>query len=144
MEKVYCDTNVYIDALGLGKPAKVKYGNFSDFAWIFLDRVMNGECILVTSSWVFDEFKKVIGNDKKLTELLEGIENSNKIHIQENQNHKNEARELSKNNFADARHVILAKHSGAMIITTQNIKDFVEFEEYLKEHGIELLKPQNV
>jgi len=144
MEKIYCDTNVYIDALQLGKPTKVKCGNFSDFAWMFFERVMNGEYILVTSSWVFDEFKKVVGTNEKLHELLEGIENSNKIHINEQNTHKNEARQLSKSNFADARHVILAKHSGAIIITTRNIKDFVEFDEYLEKHCIQLLKPENI
>ena len=43
-----------------------------------------------------------------------------------------EARKLSKNNYEDALHVILAKKGDAFILTTRNIKHFLEFSDMVE------------
>jgi 2,4-dienoyl-CoA reductase-like NADH-dependent reductase (Old Yellow Enzyme family) len=134
---------VYIDALGLGKQSHDPYKDFYEFAWLFFRNLENGNYILVTSSWLFEEFKKVIGSHDQLQALVDGLKTAGKIHITEEASDREEAKTLTQTNFADARHVVLAKKAEAMIITTQNIKDFVEFEDYLKKHCIELVTPQS-
>ncbi|MFW6450484.1 MAG: type II toxin-antitoxin system VapC family toxin [Nanoarchaeota archaeon] len=142
MEKVYCDTCVYMDAMGKNHnnhPLK----DLSLFAWCFFDAVKRGEYILVTSSWLFEEFKKVVGNDKELISFIDELEIENKIHVKEGFKDLEQAKRLSRKNLADARHVILAKKADAMYLTTQNIEDFAEFNDYMKKNSIELIRPES-
>jgi hypothetical protein len=123
--RVYCDTCVYIDALRLGKKSNDRLRPLDEFARSFLTRVDQGEYILVTSDHVLSEFTKVIGSDIKLKQLLDGI--TNKVHVVKDDNDVKKARELSKTNFPDALHVILALKAGAIIITTRDLDHFNEF-----------------
>ena len=129
MTKVYCDTCVYRDAF---EGRKAKYRDLDDFAWDFFNRVSNGEFVLVTSDWVFEEFKKTVGDDSKLVELISSLEESQKIHVTKEKEDVKAAKELSPANWQDALHVILAKKADAFILTTRNIKDFVDFEHLIK------------
>jgi predicted nucleic acid-binding protein len=125
--KVYCDTCVYIDALDLNpEKSRDRIRPLSEFAWGFFTKVDKGEYVLVTSDWVFEEFSRVVGSDEQLKTLLAGIKN--KIHVEKTSRDVAEARKITKNNTADAIHVILAKKAGAFILTTRNIRDFAEFE----------------
>jgi predicted nucleic acid-binding protein len=144
MSKVYCDTCVYIDALGLSKQND-PLRPLDIFAWTFFDAIKRDKLILITSDHVFEEFKRAIGTDKDLHELIHDLELDprQKIHIVRTQEDEAEARKLGRANFPDALHVVLAKRAGAIFITTQNIKHFIEFDEYMKKHGIELKQPQS-
>jgi len=129
--KVYCDTCVYIDALDLNPPGhQDPLRPLADLAWSFLTRVNNGEYTLVVSDWVKTEFKKVIGSDEKLNKLLDGI--NNKISVSQTREDEDKARALSKNNYDDALHVILAKKAEAVILTTRNISHFAEFQNLIE------------
>jgi len=129
--KVYCDTCVYIDALDLNPPRhQDPLRPLSDLAWSFLTKVNNGEYTLVISDWVKTEFKHVIGSDEKLNKLLDGI--NNKISVTKTREDEDKARELSKNNFADALHVILAKKAEAVILTTRDLPHFAEFQKLIE------------
>ncbi|MFP4111504.1 MAG: hypothetical protein ACLFPQ_02245 [Candidatus Woesearchaeota archaeon] len=141
--KVYCDTCVYMDAMGLNEnndPLRP----LDEFAWNFFNAVKEGDYILVTSSWLFEEFKKVVGDDNPLIDFVDDLKLQNKIHITETYDDKRKAGKLSSSNFPDARHVILAEKAGAMILTTQNFRDFAEFKDYLDKHSIELIPPESL
>jgi predicted nucleic acid-binding protein len=127
--KVYCDTCIYIDALDLNKENNDPIRPLKDLAWNFFSRVDAGEYILITSDWALEEFKKVIGSDKEIKGLIDGIQN--KIHVTKTQGDINKAKALSQKNFPDALHVILAKKAGALILTTRNIQDFAEFQDLI-------------
>ncbi|MBU1201243.1 MAG: hypothetical protein KJ583_00800 [Nanoarchaeota archaeon] len=138
MTKVYCDTCVYRDAFE-GESRRDRLRPLDEFAWNFFNKVMEGKFILVTSDWVFHEFKKTVGNTKDLDDLLSQIEDSNKIHVTKTKEDIRKANELSKTNFDDALHVVLAKKAGAFILTTQNIKHFAEFKDL-----IEIVPPEKL
>ncbi len=141
--KIYCDTCVYISALGLDKH-RDPYKPLEDFAWVFLNAIKDGKYVLVTSSWLYEEFKKVIGSNTKLLSLIEDLKLSDRVHVEESENDIYSAKILSRNNLPDARHVILAKKANAMCITTFNIRDFIEFDKYLEENCIELKEPKDL
>ena len=136
MTKVYCDTCVYRDAF---EGRKAKYRDFDDFAWDFFNKVMNDKFVLVTSDWVFEEFKKTVGNDKKLVELLSEMKESQKIHVTKEKEDVDKAKKLSPGNWQDALHVVLAMKANAFFLTTRNIKDFVEFKDL-----IEIVLPEHL
>lgn len=143
MQRVYCDTCVFMDAMGLNDnddPFKA----LVEFAWNFFDAVKRGEYILVTSSWVFEEFKKRRGGDKELHDFIDDLQIKNKIHIKEEPRDIEKAEKLSKRNKPDARHVILAKKANAHYLTTQDTKDFKHFVDYMHKHGIRPIKPESL
>src|SRR6056297_714408 len=87
--RVYCDTCVYMDAMGLNDnndPLRP----LMDFAWNFFNAVKDGDYILVTSSWLYEEFKKVVGDDV-LISFIDGLKLNNKIHVEETSKDKREA-----------------------------------------------------
>jgi predicted nucleic acid-binding protein len=143
MTKVYCDTCIYIDALRLNKQGD-SLRPIDDFAWIFFNAIKRDRLVLITSDHVFAEFKKVIGSDQKLQEIINDLELNphQKIHIIKTKQDEDEARRLSKENFPDALHVVLAKRAGALFITTHNLRHFAEFDAYMKKHGMELREPK--
>lgn len=129
--RVYCDTCIYIDALDLNpEGSRDRIRPLSDLAWSFFSRVEEGKYVLVTSDWVFEEFKQVIGSDEKIRALVDAIKN--KVNITRTQEDIREARKLSQKNFPDALHVILAKKAGAFILTTRNLNDFAEFSDLIE------------
>jgi predicted nucleic acid-binding protein len=143
MTKVYCDTCIYIDALGLSQQ-KDRIRPLGEFAWQFFQAISRDKLELITSDWLFKEFKDVIGSDEKLRDFIIDLElGDQRIHLVATEEDEKEARRLSKRNYPDALHVVLAKRAGALFLTTQNIKDFIEFDEYMKKHGIELKQPQD-
>ncbi|MBS1266089.1 MAG: hypothetical protein MAG795_00054 [Candidatus Woesearchaeota archaeon] len=141
MSKVYCDTCIYINIV---KGEKDKFRDLSQFALAFFTLVKEGEYILVTSDWVFKEFKKKIGDTSFIKELLDTIDKENKIHITTTKQDQREARKLCKENYPDALHVILAKKSGAIYLTTRDMDDFAEFKDYLDKNSVELTYPERL
>lgn len=129
--KVYCDTNVYMD---LFQNRKQGFQDFAEFALQFFQRVRDGEYVLIISDWVYDEIKKpnVMGSDKELKELINSFEEHQKIHIEKTNQDKQKARELSKDNYDDALHVVLAKKANAIYLVTRNIKHFEEFRDIVE------------
>jgi predicted nucleic acid-binding protein len=129
--KVYCDTCVYIYAFNLNPPDKMdKLRPQDQLARNFFTQVEAGTYQLVVSDWVKDEFRKVIGSDKMLQGFIDGI--NNKIEITKTEEDVNKARKLSQNNFPDALHVVLALKAESVILTTENLRDFAEFQRLIK------------
>lgn len=139
MERIYCDTNVFVN---LFKKQRSKYRDYHEFAWRFMNDVIEGYYEIVVSDWALYEFKKIMGWTDKLLKLFKEIDNI--IYIDVDSADKSEAKELSPNNYPDALHMVLAKKTHSAILTTWNIKDFAEFYEYAKKHNIEIIIPESL
>lgn len=142
MQRVYCDTCVFMDAMGFNENNH-PYKDYVEFAWNFFNAVKNNEYILVTSYWVFEEFRKVTGKKQMIIDFIKDLD-VDYIHVEEKANDSSEARSLSIGNYDDALHVVLAKNAKARIFTTQNMKHFAEFNEFMQKHGIQLLPPESL
>ncbi len=127
--RVYADTNVYVD---LFEGRKQGFEDWGEFALQFFNRVKDKEYVLVISDWLFLEIKKVLGSDVHLVSLLDNFSDEQKIFVETTSVDKATARELSRNNFPDALHVVLAKKANAIYLETRNIKDFAEFRDIIK------------
>jgi hypothetical protein len=126
--RVYCDTCIYIDALGLGRQGD-KLRPLSDLAWGFFTSVSRGQYTLVISDWVFDEFRNVVGSDKELVAFLQPFDK--RIHVTRDKDDESKARKLSSN-YPDALHVVLALKANAVILTTRNLEHFAEFQNLIR------------
>ncbi len=131
MLKIYVDTNVYMD---LFKGRKSGYLDLAAFAAHLFWAVREKKYQLVISDWVFDEFCKY-GDRKDIQQLISGL--SDVITIERTSQDEKEAHKLSRTNFPDALHVVLAKKGEAVYLVTRNTKDFVEFQ-----HIIEIVTPE--
>ena len=131
MLKIYVDTNVYLD---LFKGRTSKYLDLGAFAAHLFSAVREKKYQLVISDWVFDEFCKY-GDRKDLQKLISGL--GDVVSITRTSEDDRKARQLSKTNFPDALHVILAKKGEAVYLVTRNINDFAEFQ-----HVIEIATPE--
>ncbi len=119
MEKVYVDTNIFLDALldrkskhgrDLGTPAmsvfsQAKYGRFK----------------IIVSKWTLEELYKHIETEKvkKLFQELDG----QIIHCTYTEDQKQKAKEKS-NHWEDYLHGLIADKEGADCIVTRNADDF--------------------
>ncbi len=126
--KVYCDTCVYRD---LFEGRKDKWRDLGEFALSFFRQVKEKQCILVVSDWVIDEFKKY-NDEKVLMEFLNNFEKESLLRIVRTKKDEEDAKSLSKENFPDALHVVLAIKACAAYIVTRNLQDFGEFKDLIE------------
>ena len=131
MLKIYVDTNVYLDLFG-GRSAR--FMPLADFAGHLFNQVREKRFQLVISDWVFEEFCKY-GDEKDLRRLISEL--GDVISIKRTPEDDKKAGELSRANFPDALHVILAKKGEAVYLVTRNLNDFTEFQ-----HIIEIVTPE--
>ncbi len=129
--KIYVDTNVYLD---LFKGRTSKFMDLGDFAGNLFFKIREKKYQLVISDWVFEEFCKY-GSKEYLQKLIADF--SDVIMIERTSEDEEKARKLSRTNFPDALHVILAKRGEAVYLVTRNIQDFIEFQ-----HIIEIATPE--
>ena len=131
MIKIYVDTNVYLDLFG-GRSSRLM--PLADFAAYLFRLVREKKYQLVISDWVFDEFCKY-GNKDDLQKLVSDLDEV--VTIKRTSEDEKKAWRLSRTNFPDALHVILAKKGEAVYLVTRNTDDFAEFQ-----HIIEIATPE--
>ncbi|RJQ21873.1 PIN domain-containing protein [Candidatus Woesearchaeota archaeon] len=128
MDKIYVDTNVYID---LFEGRKDRFRDLGEFALNVFRKIREGEYSLVISDWVIEEFKKY-RSEEEINRLVSDLKKEQVITILRADGDEKQARELSNNNFPDALHVVLAKKGNAICIVTRNIQDFAEFRNLIE------------
>lgn len=133
--KIYCDTCIYRD---LFEGRKGKWLDFGEVALNVFREVKNKKYKLIISDWVIDEFKKY-KDEKILLDFIKTFKEESIIKIERTKDDEKKARELSKDNYPDALHVILAKKADAVYLVTQNIRDFGEFQKLIDITPPELL-----
>lgn len=134
VEKIYLDTNIYLDYFEGGQDKLRPLGHF---AYELIRRSMNGEFKIIISDWVIEEFEK-IADFNKINELLLKLKETNPVVLVK---HRKKDKEKAKKykNRADALHAILAIKAGADYLVTRNIKDFSEFQNFVK-----IVLPENI
>lgn len=126
MDKIYVDTNVYLD-LFLGR--KDRYLPLDEFALCAFDKIKKGKYALVISDWVIEELIKHC-NEKIINDFLRNF--NGVIQIKRTSEDEDSARKLSPTNYPDALHVILAKKENCFYLVTRNLRDFAEFQEIIE------------
>jgi len=133
--KIYCDTCIYRD---LFEGRKGRWIDFGDVALDVFRAVREKKYTLIISDWVIDEFKKY-KDVEVLNEFIDSFKKESIIKIEREKEDKIQAKKLSKTNYDDALHVILAKKANAVYLVTRNIKDFNEFNNL-----IEVVTPESL
>ena len=132
---IYCDTCVYID---LFEGRKDKFRDLGEFALNVFRQVREKKYKLVISDWLLHELKKY-DHEGNFNDLINSFEKNQLINIEKTPGDEQEARILSKTNFPDALHVVLAKKANAIYLVTRNVQDFVEFRDI-----IEIIFPESL
>lgn len=128
MDKLYVDTNIYRD---LFEGRKDKFRDLGEFALNVFRKIREGQYSLVISDWVIEELRK--GNhEDRINEFIKSFESDKVIKIVRTDEDEKQARDLSKSNYPDALHVILAKKGNAIYLVTRNIQDFAEFRNLIE------------
>ena len=133
--KIYCDTCIYRDVF---EGRKGRWIDFGEVALNVFRQVKSKEYTLIISDWVIDEFKKY-KDEKILLEFIKKFEKDSVIIIERTKEDEEEARKLSKTNYPDALHVVLARKENAIYLVTRNINDFAEFRNLIEITRPELL-----
>ena|SRR3989344_3854061 len=131
--KIYCDTCIYRDVF---EGRKGRWIDFGEVALNVFRQVKSKEYTLIISDWVIDEFKKY-KDEKILLDFIKKFEKDSVIIIERTKEDEEEARKLSKTNYPDALHVVLARKENAIYLVTRNVNDFAEFKDL-----IEITKPE--
>lgn len=111
--KLYIDTCVYKDYFGLNDISPI-------LAIKLFAKIKRNNHILIVSTRVFQEFSKY----DDVVKVKEFLRNFKYELIRYDEKDKLDANNLSKTNYPDALHVVLAKKSEASFIITRNLKDF--------------------
>ncbi|MBI2663661.1 PIN domain-containing protein [Candidatus Woesearchaeota archaeon] len=134
--KIYCDTNIYLDFF-LGRKDYLR--PLDEFAYQIFKRVENGEFTLIISDHLLYELRNYI-EEKKITELLQPLNQKGRIiRIFKTREDILKAKEISKENWKDALHAILANKAKAVYLLTRNIQDYAGCE-----HLVEIKFPENI
>ena len=134
--KIYCDTNIYMDFFE-GRSDYLR--PLDEFAFQIFKRVEDGEFTLIISDHLLYELRNHI-EEKKITELLQPLNQKGRIiKIFKTREDILKAKEISKENWKDALHAILANKAKAVYLLTRNIQDYVGCE-----HLVEIKFPENI
>ncbi|MDI6737276.1 MAG: PIN domain-containing protein [Nanoarchaeota archaeon] len=134
MDRIYCDTCIYID---LFEGRKDRFRDLGDFALRVFNLVKDNKYMLVVSDWILDEIRKYANENKKpaiigiMADFLRQFEKQQILQIERTKGDEQEARKLSQN-YPDALHVVLAKKSNAIYFVTRNVQDFAEFRSFIE------------
>lgn len=135
MCRIYCDACVYID---LFEGRKDRFRDLGEFALNVFRQVREKKYKLVISDWLLYELEKN-EHQNNFRDLVSSFEKEHIINVERTYEDEQRARALSKTNFPDAMHVILAKKANAVYLVTRNIQDFAEFRDI-----IELVFPESL
>lgn len=127
MRVVYLDTNIYLDYLldRVGKTGN-KLGDRASKVFMMAFR---GEIAIAASDLNMREFSRQ-ADVRQLNTMFLLIRNHIRIYTTDED--REEAGKLSKINFDDALHVVLAKKAGASVIITRNKDHFAPFASIMK------------
>ena len=133
-EKIYLDTNIYLDYFE-NRHDNIRPLGF--FAYNLIRKCIEGEFKLIMSDWVIEEFGK-IGDPRKIDDLIKTLKKHGSLILV-----KSNPRDLLKSrkcrNWTDALHALLAIKSDADYFVTRNIKDFLDFQD-----SINIIFPENI
>lgn len=119
MTKLYIDTNVYLDYL-LGRKDRLR--PIGEFAFELLRRAVNCEFEILISDVVLDELRNNT-SEEKINRLLQMLKRK-LIPVKKDNDAVLQAQKISKTDFWDALHYVIAKREGAEIIVTRNVQHF--------------------
>lgn len=118
MQRLYIDTNIFIDAL---EDRNSRYGrDMGTEAMSIFSQARYGQYELVISEWTLEELYKNV-DEEKVEELLEDIDDIKFCKYTEEQ--EKQAKENS-DHWQDYLHGLIAEENNVDCIVTQNIKDF--------------------
>lgn len=119
MDKIYADTNVFLDAL-LDRSSK-RGRDLGTPAMSIFSQVIHGRFRIIVSEWTLEELYRNI-EEKKVKELLDRL-GEQVILCEYTEKQKKKAKEHA-NHWQDYLHGIIAEEQGADCIVTRNVKDF--------------------
>lgn len=120
MDKIYVDTNIFLDALldrdnkwgrDLGTPAMSVFS-----------QAKHGKFEVIISDWTLRELGKYIDKEK-VRELLSKIGEDQIVRCSYTEEQKQKAKKVS-NHWQDYLHGLIAEEEDADCIVTRNVKDF--------------------
>ena len=133
-EKIYLDTNIYLDYFE-NRHDNIRPLGF--FAYNLIRRCIEGKFKIVISDWVVEEFGK-IGDPRKIDDLIKTLKKQGSLILV-----KSNSQDLSKSrkykNKPDALHIILAIKTGVDYFVIRNTKDFLDFQNL-----ISIVLPENI
>lgn len=131
-EKIYLDTNIYLDYFE-NRHDNIRPLGF--FAYNLIRRCIEGKFKIIISDWLVEEFGK-IGDQYKIDDLIKTLKKHDSLLMV-----RTSSQDLSKSrkyrNWTDALHIILAIKAGADYFVTRNIKDFLQ-------NSITIVLPENI
>ena len=123
--KIYCNTNIFKDY------ADERVDNIrplKDFAFEFFRKGWNCGYKLIVSDWLLEELRNNL-KEEQIQEILKPFREKNKlIPVDEEEGDREKAESISKKNWRDALHAILANKASADYLTTRNIPDYAGCE----------------
>ena len=122
MTKLYVDTNIYLEFIEQRR-------NYNDVVAFFVT-VQQKNFKIVVSDWVLEELYKFT-DEHAMSNLFKELKDYI-IHVSYSEKDKQDARELSPNNWQDALHAVIAKKEGANYIISINKRDFLEFRSLVE------------
>lgn len=124
--KLYVDTCVYLDLINYNN--NYSFEDYSQEVYEFFNIVMDLDFKVIFSRWVKEELERKLKEKQIDNSIFDDLfDNLDIIDLNYDEKQKAEAERLSPNNWQDQLHVILAKKANALMIVTQNIRDFKEF-----------------
>lgn len=120
MDRIYVDTNIFLDAL-LDRNNKWG-GDLGTPAMSVFSQAKHGRFKIVLSDWTLQELGKHIDKEK-VKELLSKIGEDQIIRCSYTEEQKQKAKE-SSNHWQDYLHGLIAEKEDADCIVTRNVKDF--------------------
>ncbi len=133
-EKIYLDTNIYLDYFE-NRHDNIRPLGF--FAYNLIRRCIEGKLKIVVSDWVVEEFEK-IGDLHKINDLIKTLKKHGSL-LTVKTNFKDLLKLRKYKNKPDALHAILAIKAGADYFVTRNTKDFLDFQ-----NSICIVLPENI
>ena len=133
-EKIYLDTNIYLDYFE-NRHDNIRPLGF--FAYNLIRRCIEGKFKIVVSDWIVEEFGK-IGDPRKIDDLIKTLKKQGSLILV-----KSNSQDLSKSrkykNKPDALHALLAIKACADYFVIRNTKDFLDFQNL-----ISIVLPENI
>ncbi|MBU1120528.1 MAG: hypothetical protein ABIE23_02210 [archaeon] len=134
-ERIYIDTNIYLDYF---EERKDIFRPLGEFAFQVFKRTLECEFEIVISDWVIEELSKQKFPKVKFDLLLRELSNKGKIvKVRKTEQDLLNARKYE--NFSDAIHGFIAHRTNCKKIVTRNIEDFLDIR-----HFIEPILPENL
>lgn len=127
MDKVYCDTNIFLDYFF---DRKDRLRPLADFAFEFFSKGWNCRFNLIVSDWLMTVLRKYL-SQSQVDAILNRFKDKKKLIFVEMQDGDIEESKRYENPD-DALHAILARKASADYLATRNIKDYDDCEDLVR------------